>query len=30
MSAYAIDEQTSIMVVDGHVDVTSEGQWTTF
>ena len=25
--AYAIDEQTAIMVVDGSVDVVSEGQW---
>ncbi len=28
--AYAIDEQTAITVVDGHVDVVSEGRWTTF
>ena len=26
--AYAIDEQTAIQVVDGSVDVVSEGQWT--
>ena len=26
--AYAIDEQTAITVVDGHVEVASEGQWT--
>jgi dipeptidase E len=26
--AYAIDDQTAIMVVDGAVDVVSEGQWT--
>jgi dipeptidase E len=25
--AYAIDEQTAITVVDGHVEVVSEGQW---
>ena len=28
--AYAIDEQTAIKVVDGAVEVVSEGQWTTF
>lgn len=28
--AYAIDEQTAITVVDGRVDVVSEGQWTKF
>ncbi|MBO3085441.1 Type 1 glutamine amidotransferase-like domain-containing protein [Cellulomonas fengjieae] len=28
--AYAIDEQTAIMVVDGTVEVVSEGQWTRF
>jgi dipeptidase E len=28
--AYAIDEQTAITVVDGSVDVVSEGQWVTF
>ena len=28
--AYAIDEQTAIKVVDGSVDVVSEGQWTKF
>jgi dipeptidase E len=28
--AYAIDEQTAITVVDGFVEVVSEGQWTTF
>jgi dipeptidase E len=28
--AYAIDEQTAITVVDGSVDVISEGQWTHF
>jgi dipeptidase E len=28
--AYAIDEQTAIQVVDGAVEVISEGQWTTF
>ncbi len=28
--AYAIDEQTAITVVDGSVDVVSEGQWTAF
>jgi dipeptidase E len=28
--AYAIDEQTAITVVDGCVEVVSEGQWTTF
>jgi dipeptidase E len=28
--AYAIDEQTAIKVVDGSVEVVSEGQWTTF
>ena len=28
--AYAIDEQTAIMVVDGSVEVVSEGQWTKF
>ena len=28
--AYAIDEQTAITVVDGTVDVVSEGQWTRF
>ncbi len=27
--AYAIDEQTAITVVDGRVEVVSEGQWTT-
>jgi hypothetical protein len=26
--AYAIDEQTAIKVVDGSVEVVSEGQWT--
>jgi dipeptidase E len=26
--AYAIDEQTAITVVDGSVEVVSEGQWT--
>jgi dipeptidase E len=25
--AYAIDDQTAITVVDGHIDVVSEGQW---
>jgi dipeptidase E len=28
--AYAIDEQTAIKVVDGSVEVISEGQWTKF
>jgi dipeptidase E len=28
--AYAIDEQTAIKVVDGSVEVVSEGQWTRF
>ncbi|MFK5584241.1 hypothetical protein [Serinicoccus sp. LYQ131] len=28
--AYAIDEQTTITVVDGTVEVVSEGTWTTF
>jgi dipeptidase E len=28
--AYAIDEQTAIQVVDGAVDVVSEGQWTKY
>jgi dipeptidase E len=28
--AYAIDEQTAIKVVDGYVEVVSEGQWTKF
>jgi len=28
--AYAIDEQTAIVVVDGCVEVVSEGQWTVF
>jgi len=28
--AYAIDEQTAIVVVDGTVEVVSEGQWTRF
>jgi dipeptidase E len=28
--AYATDEQTAIKVVDGSVEVISEGQWTTF
>jgi dipeptidase E len=28
--SYAIDEQTAIMVVDGSVDVVSEGQWRRF
>jgi dipeptidase E len=28
--AYAIDEQTAITVVDGSIDVISEGQWTRF
>ncbi|MGC5021200.1 Type 1 glutamine amidotransferase-like domain-containing protein [Micromonospora sp. DT47] len=28
--AYAIDEQTAIKVVDGSVEVVSEGQWTKF
>ena len=28
--AYAIDEQTAIQVVDGSVEVVSEGQWTQF
>jgi dipeptidase E len=28
--AYAIDEQTAIEVVDGSVEVVSEGQWTRF
>jgi dipeptidase E len=28
--AYAIDEQTAIKVVDGSVEVVSEGQWTMF
>jgi dipeptidase E len=28
--AYAIDEQTAIQVVDGSVEVVSEGQWTKF
>jgi WD40 repeat protein len=29
-AAYAIDEQTAIKVVDGSVDVVTEGQWTKF
>jgi dipeptidase E len=28
--AYAIDEQTAIMVVDGSTEVISEGHWTRF
>jgi len=28
--AYAIDDQTALKVLDGHVDVISEGHWTTF
>ena len=28
--AYAIDEETAIKVVDGSVEVVSEGQWTKF
>jgi dipeptidase E len=28
--AYAIDEQTAITVVDGSVEVVSEGRWVTF
>ena len=28
--AYAIDEQTAITVVDGSVEVVSEGQWKRF
>ena len=28
--AYAIDEQTAIKVVDGSVEVVSEGQWKRF
>jgi dipeptidase E len=28
--AYAIDEQTAIKVVDGSVEVVSEGRWTKF
>lgn len=28
--AYAIDDQTAITVVDGSVDVVSEGEWTAF
>jgi len=28
--AYAIDEQTAIKIVDGSVEVVSEGQWTKF
>ena len=28
--AYAMDDQTAITVVDGQVEVVSEGQWTTF
>jgi hypothetical protein len=28
--AYAIDEQTAVKVVDGSVEVVSEGQWTKF
>jgi dipeptidase E len=28
--AYAIDEQTALKVVDGSVEVVSEGQWTKF
>ena len=28
--AYAIDEQTAIKVVEGSVEVVSEGQWKTF
>jgi dipeptidase E len=28
--AYAIDEQTAIKVVDGSVEVVSEGQWRPF
>jgi dipeptidase E len=30
VAAYAIDEQTAITVVDGAVEVVSEGQWTKF
>ena len=30
VSAYAIDEQTAIQVVDGVVEVVSEGVWTAF
>ena len=30
LPAYAIDEQTAIQVVDGAVDVISEGPWTKF
>jgi dipeptidase E len=30
VSSYAIDEQTAIQVVDGTVEVISEGQWTKF
>jgi dipeptidase E len=30
LPAYAIDEQTAIAVVDGRVDVVSEGHWTKF
>jgi dipeptidase E len=30
LAAYAIDEQTAIKVVDGSVEVVSEGQWTKF
>ena len=29
-TAYAIDEQTAIAVVDGRVEVVSEGQWRRF
>jgi dipeptidase E len=28
--AYAIDDQTAIVVIDGVVDVVSEGRWTAF
>ena len=28
--AYAIDEQTAIKVVNGSIEVVSEGQWTKF
>jgi dipeptidase E len=28
--AYAIDEQTAITIVDGSVEVVSEGQWRKF
>jgi len=30
LPAYAIDEQTAIKVVNGSVDVISEGEWTKF